>query len=141
MASEEFSDDWIKVTDRYPGEAGHDSEEVFVFQNGFAAIDDHEARQGGPWGLSTGYYDVGRGCFMVGGRPNQWVSHWMPKVKPPASTARTYEPRIEISLRLSTARELREALKVVDGIAVKDLLQLIQYAEEELIEKGELPEE
>lgn len=84
MSKVQYSDDWIRIQDRLPGEQGCDSEEVLVFINGHCAITDMACRAGGAWGMRTGYYDASRGCFYLGGRPaDQRVTHWMPKPLPP----------------------------------------------------------
>jgi len=78
---------WISVDDRLPGEQGNDSEEVLCFLNGHCNLTDMECRCGGGWGIRLGYYDAEKGMFRVFGRPNQFVTHWMPLPKPPAIDA------------------------------------------------------
>lgn len=78
---------WISVDDRLPGEQGNDSEEILCFLNGHCNLTDMECRCGGGWGIRLGYYDAEKGMFRVFGRPNQFVTHWMPLPKPPAIDA------------------------------------------------------
>lgn len=76
---------WIDVNDKLPGEQGQDSEEVSVFLNGHCGLLDHDKRKGGGWGYRTGFYDADIGCFRVHGRPDRFVTHWMPLPAAPAS--------------------------------------------------------
>ena len=69
---------WIPVSERLPGDQGHDSEEVLCFLNGHCSLLDNECRQGGGWGIRLGYYDADIGTFRVFGRPESHVTHWMP---------------------------------------------------------------
>lgn len=78
---------WVSVDDRLPGEQGNDSEEILCFLNGHCNLTDMECRCGGGWGIRLGYYDAEKGMFRVFGRPNQFVTHWMPLPKPPAIDA------------------------------------------------------
>jgi len=72
------ADAWIPVSERLPGDQGHDSEEVLCFLNGHCSLLDNECRQGGGWGIRLGYYDADIGTFRVFGRPESHVTHWMP---------------------------------------------------------------
>lgn len=72
------ADAWIPVSERLPGDQGHDSEEVLCFLNGHCSRLDDECRQGGGWGIRLGYYDADIGTFRVFGRPKSHVTHWMP---------------------------------------------------------------
>ena len=72
------ADAWIPVSERLPGDQGHDSEEVLCFLNGHCSRLDDECRQGGGWGIRLGYYDADIGTFRVLGRPKSHVTHWMP---------------------------------------------------------------
>jgi hypothetical protein len=72
------ADAWIPVSERLPGDQGHDSEEVLCFLNGHCSLLDNERRQGGGWGNRLGYYDADIGTFRVFGRPESHVTHWMP---------------------------------------------------------------
>lgn len=74
---------WISVSERLPGEQGHDSEEVICFLNGHCGLLDSECRQGGGWGIRLGYYDSDLRVFRVHGRPDRFVTHWQPLPPPP----------------------------------------------------------
>lgn len=85
--SQEAKDAWVSVSDRLPGEQGHDSEEVLCFLNGHCGLTDFECRGGGGWGIRLGYYDAEKGMFRVFGRPEADVTHWMSLPTPPAIDA------------------------------------------------------
>lgn len=138
IKKEDYSENWIAVADRIPGEPGRDSEEVVVFQNGYAAITDHEKRQGGPWGMAFGFYDAGKGCFYVHGRPSVWVTHWMPKEKPPLTTAEDYVPHAGISLPVPDAQEIMALLAQSQEPLLQSLRQRLQYSIEGMEQEGRL---
>lgn len=79
---------WIDVSDRLPGEQGCDSEDVLLFLNGNCWLLDHEARNGGGWGIRMGFYDSGKGSFRAGGRLTGEVTHWMELPSAPTPAAR-----------------------------------------------------
>lgn len=93
--------EWVDVNDGLPGEQGCDSEDVLLFLNGHCWMLDHEARNGGGWGIRMGFYDDENGCFRVGGRPCDDVTHWM--VLPAAPT-----PAARGELRASHSREISQ---------------------------------
>ena len=78
---------WVRADVNLPGEQGQDSEEVLLFLNGDCAMTDFEARRGGGWGIRLGYFDAEKQAFRVHGRPDSFVTHWMPLPPSPAIDA------------------------------------------------------
>ena len=131
MDEDKYDKNWVDIRDRLPGEQGHDSETVAVWLNGLCSIVDHEARNGGPWGFSTGYFDVSRGCFYVGGRPNEWVTHWQPLYKPPATTDEAREPYARLYISAKDLALVVAALRSSkgDGEATREERNLADHIE------------
>ena len=61
-----------------------DERNVFLFLNGNVDIKDTAGRQGGGWGLRTGFYDKDKFLWRTGSRVEDFhVTHWMDQPPPP----------------------------------------------------------
>lgn len=70
---------WIEASEELPP----DSAVVLVFCNGYCESTDAEGRNGGAWGIRTGWYDYSDGQWYL--KQNWPVTHWMPLPPPPAT--------------------------------------------------------
>jgi hypothetical protein len=75
--------EWIKCSERLPGDQGQDSEEVMCFINGHCGLTDSKCRNGGAWGIRLGFYDADIRRFRIFGKAESQVTHWQPLPEPP----------------------------------------------------------